>query len=535
MAFKTLNEQDSASRRRAVRIALLAMMLICSGPHPSRAADGDLDKSFGKDGIVVSDLNTSPGRDGPFNEGRAIAIQSDGKIVVGVHTLLAASTGGGAIARYNSDGSLDAAFGSGGKVIAVNLGPPDVIGVQADGKIVAAGLVGLMRFTTDGRVDSGFGSAGMVSTGKTIINRLAFLPDGKIIAAGMARPDSGNTFAVLRFNADGSPDSSLGDGGQAIARFPGFASGAFGLALQPDGKMIAAGFDQTGGPYGPSFAALARFNSDGTLDSSFGSSGLVATPQFGVSFGAAAVLDGGKIVAVGGRGPTIFGVPGQAVIEAARYNPDGTVDSTFGNGGMVTSPFSPEPDTTLDTIAISPDGKFLAGGEAEKGLALARYNSDGSPDTSFGAGGTVITHVTDPKEGYPDTIRGIAFQADGQIVVTGDANDDTDVVLARYNAGSDFALSFASPTETMSPGTKTKVTLNIAHRGGYTGNVTITPPDASALDIRIVPNPVTTSGDSVTFKIKVRADTPLGSHPLIFTAQSDGGQAHSITLTLVVQ
>jgi uncharacterized delta-60 repeat protein len=254
-----------------------------------------------------------------------------------------------------------------------------------------------------------------------------------------------------------------------------------------------------------------------------------------IGFGAVTVLDGGKIVAVGGRGPAIFGESGEAAIGAARYNPDGTLDSTFGNGGVVTSPFFPEPDTALTTIAISPDGKFLAAGEAEKGLALARYNSDGSPDTTFGAGGSVITHVTDPNKEYPDTIRGIAFQADGRIVVTGDHNDDADLVLARYNAGSDFALSFPSSTITIAPGTKAKVTLNIARLGGYTGNVSITPPDTSALDIRITPNQITTTNDSVTFKIKVRGDSPLGAHPLVFSAQSDTGQAHSVTLALVVQ
>jgi hypothetical protein len=108
-------------------------------------------------------------------------------------------------------------------------------------------------------------------------------------------------------------------------------------------------------------------------------------------------------------------------------------------------------------------------------------------------------------------------------------------MVARYNTEPDFALAFSQSTETMSPGAKAKVTLDIARLGRYTGSVTVTAPDTSALDIRVVPDSVTTTADSVKFKIKVRGDTPPGSHPLVFAAQSEAGQAHSVTLTLVVQ
>jgi len=146
--------------------------------------------------------------------------------------------------------------------------------------------------------------------------------------------------------------------------------------------------------------------------------------------------------------------------------------------------------------------------------------------------------VTDPPLHENDTVRAIAFQSDGQIVVTGPVgtlSGGSDLVVARYNTEPDFGLAFSQPTETVSTETKVKVTLNIARLGGFIGNVTITPPDASALDIRVSPNPVTTADSSVTFKIKVRGDTAPGSYPLVFAARSDEGLAHSITLTLVVQ
>src|SRR5262249_26322106 len=156
---------------------------------------------------------------------------------------------------------------------------------------------------------------------------------------------------------------------------------------------------------------------------------------------AIAVRDGGKILVTGSD----FQASG-FFFAAARYNPDGSLDSTFGNGGLLSAPFFPgtDPlgaDAHLTATAMGPACKFLAAGNAHFGLALARYNGDGSPDTSFGAGGTVVTHITDPRTREGDGILGIAFQADRQIVVTGAASGDNDLVLARYNTEPDFSLS----------------------------------------------------------------------------------------------
>jgi uncharacterized delta-60 repeat protein len=529
MSIKMLNVFTHASRLRVVRMAVLAMILLSSQPHPSQAADGDLDKSFGNGGIVLTGFDTQVNANGAFSEGRTVAIQADGKIAAGGETDHNGRTMDAALARYNPDGSLDATFGSGGKVITTNTLGLDVIAIQSDGKIVAASQRELLRYTTDGSLDAGFGSGGRAATGGALVRALALQPDGKIIAGGETSLDGGASlvFAVLRFNPDGRPDAGFGTGGEALADFPGHASGISSLALQPDGNIIAAGSGQLPGM---GFAAMARFNPDGSLDATFGVSGLV-TRQAGPSVLALAVRDGGAILAIGRVSP-----PGDVLFGVARYNSDGSPDSAFGNGGVATAPFfSGNPNRHLDTVAIGPDGKFIAAGDASFGLALARYNSDGSPDTTFGAGGSVITNITDPTVHEADGVRAIAFQADGQIVVTGDASLDNDLILARYNTEPDFALAFSQSTENMSLGTRARVVLNIARLGGYTGNVTVTAPDTSALDIRIIPDSVTTTADSVKFKINVRGDTPPGSHPLVFTAQSDAGQAHSITLTLVVQ
>src|SRR5262249_51795488 len=146
MAFKAQNERGRASRRRAIRIALLATMLICSGPHPSRAADGDLDKSFGNGGIVKTDFQTPVDPNGAFNEGRTVAIQADGKIVAGGEADHNGRTMDAVLGRYNRDGSLDTTFGTGGKVITPGVGGLDTISIQSDGKIVAATRGGLLRY-----------------------------------------------------------------------------------------------------------------------------------------------------------------------------------------------------------------------------------------------------------------------------------------------------------------------------------------------------------------------------------------------------
>jgi len=518
-------------------MAMLSLILICSGPYPTLAADGDLDKSFGKGGIVMTDFDTPLGPAGAFNFGRTVAIQADGKIVAGGETDHNGRTMDAALARYNVDGSLDATFGSGGKVITPDVPGLDEITIQPDGKILAASGGGLLRYGPDGSLDASFGSGGKVANPGTI--SLALQPDGEIVAGGVSSPDNGVSFvfAVRRFSSDGSPEATFGSGGTTTVDLPGHYATLTKVALQPDGKIIAGGWAQPGPGRSPAFWAIARLNADGSIDAGFGSAGIVTAP-FHTSVLAIAVRDGGKILVTGSD----FEATGP-FFAAARYNPDGSPDSTFGNSGIVSSAFLPEfnrpgTDRHLHAVAIGPEGKFIAAGDAGQGIALARYNGDGSPDNSFGAGGSVVTHITPvdfPPTGYRDTVRGIAFQADGQIVVTGDVNVGDHLVLARYNTEPDFALSFSQSTETLSPGSKAKVTLNIARRGGFTGNVTVTPPDTSALDIRIVPDSVTTTGDSVRFKIKVRGDTPLGSHPLVFGAQSDAGQAHSVTLNLVVQ
>ncbi len=265
-------------------VVLGAVFLVLSQASLA-AVDGDLDSTFGSGGKVVT------GFFGRSNGANAIALQADGKMVVAGSALSALGPPDFALARYNGDGSLDSAFGSGGRV------------------------------TTDfgGRSDNA--------------SAVAIQPDGKILAGGGA--DLAGTqfdFALVRYNVDGSLDSTFGSGGKVTTDFNGGLDAAAALALQTDGKIILAGFATTGDPH----MAMARYNSNGTLDSNFGSAGKVVTNINGTRdfANAVAIQSDGKIIA---GGSTLTPLGSFVMFGLARYNPDGSLDPAFGSGGRVTT------------------------------------------------------------------------------------------------------------------------------------------------------------------------------------------------------
>lgn len=311
-------------------------------------ADGSLDLSFGFGGRVITDFL------GDQDYVNGIALQRDGKIVVAGRGREGAIIYFG-LARYTTDGSLDATFGSGGKLLTSFFGHGDdalAITIQPDGKIVAAGKsftgpsevdFALARYNSNGTLEATFGSGGKVHTdfgGYDLITAMAIQPDGKIVAGGNTYTEGAhNDFALARYNTDGSLDSGFGSGGKVVTDFfrqPDFVAG---LALQPDGKIVLAGDVSTF--TSPSFDAggfgLARYNNDGSLDSTFGSSGKVITEGELIAAHAVVIQPNGKIIAAGlairNRSNGDFAL--------ARYNSNGSLDSGFGSGGIVTTDFTP--------------------------------------------------------------------------------------------------------------------------------------------------------------------------------------------------
>jgi len=410
-------------RSQAVLAVVTVMVLLCL-TSAAQAADGDLDPTFGSGGKVLTDFG-SPG-DVAF----AVASQADGKVVAaGISD--AAGSFDFALARYNPDGSLDASFGSGGKVL-TDFGSQvwdivSAVAIQPDGKIVAAGVsraangydwdIALVRYNPDGSLDASFGAGGKVRTGLLggFANAVALQPDGRIVVAGSSW--SGVTqFALLRYNTDGTVDSGFGTAGIALADVGD--GDARSIALQPDGKIVAGGYSRSSGLD----VALVRFNSDGSLDASFGANGLVLTDFGGASSAfAVAIQSDGKIVTTGANEPSICCAASDFAL--ARYQADGSPDTSFGSGGKLLTDFDSQSSDEAHAVVIQSDGKIVIAGTAtgisRGGFAVLRYNANGSLDPTFGSGGKVLPGVFGRI-----WAAAVPLQPDGRIVVAGDFAGD---------------------------------------------------------------------------------------------------------------
>lgn len=402
----------------------------------SPPAGGTLDMSFGIGGKTTTAFGAS------FDGAYAATIQADGKIVaVGYSTTGTAKVF--AVARYNSNGTLDTNFGSGGKVTTA-IGSIDdrafAVATQADGKIVAVGFTNtsttkvfaLARYNTDGTLDTNFGTGGKVTTAVGAVDdrasAVAIQTDGKIVTAGYSNTGTADIFALARYNTDGTPDTSFGTGGKATTSFGTFRDRIQAINIQTDGKIVAAGHSWNGTA---SVFTLARYSSNGTLDTSFGSGGKVTT-AIGTSDSyayAIAIQTDGKIVAAGWswNGTT-------NVFALARYNSNGTLDTSFGTGGITTTVFGSS-NVQAFAVAIQPDGKLVAAGWSITGstyvFALARYNTDGTLDANFGTGGKLTTAFGSSV----DYASAVAIQPDGKIVTAGlswNSPTASSFALARY-------------------------------------------------------------------------------------------------------
>ena len=282
---------------------------------------------------------------------------------------------------------------------------------------------------TDGGLDSSFG--GGSGTVITDFNNdgeayaIAIQPDGRIVVAGLTRPDSDtshNKAALARYNSDGRLDSSFGNGGKVIASTN--TTEGFAVAIQPDGKILTSGFGS---------ANVTRFNSDGSLDTGFGSGGVTG---FLVNPYTMMLQPDGKIL-VGGYLIISYHTTAFAV---GRYNSDGTVDTSFGSEGKVTTGFYGGHDQ-IHALALQPDGKIVAAGQATWGgenwfAVLARYDANGNLDTSFGNSGKVTTDFSPGHGMRYHRLYAVAVQPDGKILAAGATRnyDDSDsFALARYN------------------------------------------------------------------------------------------------------
>ena len=493
---------------RAVALQADGRILLAGGSDSHFAvlrydAAGVLDAAFGGgDGIVTTEIAA-----GSSDVANDIAVRnSDGTIVAAGFTTGASDTNDFAVARYDSSGALDSSFSGNGK-LSTGFGGREVaraVAIQPNGRVVVAGSrddndeageqdFALARYTTAGALDDTLAGDGTTTTdifGDDAGFDLALQTDGKIVVAGRTVWNSEGVlvegFAVARYTTAGAPDPSFsGDGETATAIRYRTSDEARGVALQADGKIVAAGSS------GTQFA-LARYATDGDLDPAFDDDGKVATLAPALSVDRAnAVARGpdGSVVVAGSSNAD----DGDGSLVLARYLPGGALDPSFGSGGValvegfsgatdvaiqaggaivVAGIYQPtfshsdfgvirlNPDGSPDTefgsastdinsgsfdyassVVAQPDGRVVVAGSTRKAgeddFALVRYTTTGALDTTFGGDGIVTTDIS---PGFGDAVAGLALQPNGRLVAGGNTGDDFAVV--RYQPGGAPDLGF---------------------------------------------------------------------------------------------
>ncbi|WP_224368117.1 hypothetical protein [Hyalangium versicolor] len=358
-------------------------------------------------------------------------------------------------------GSLDTSLVTGPVITPVGAGEDyaEGIAVQPDGKILLVGRTAasqgttfaVVRYSRDGSLDTGFGTGGKVTTAVGTPNSQAFAvalqTDGKILVAGTADGGaSGIDFALVRYNADGSLDTSFGNGGKVTTAFGNGADSAYALLLQSDGKILLGG-DTDAGATGLDFA-LARYNSNGSLDTGFGTGGKVTTSIKSAagrdtifSLALETVGSEARIVAAGGDGDFIL----------ARYTPAGALDTGFGTGGKINGLFTTSIGSAR-AVAVTSDGKLVVAGHSNHDFALVRLSDAGTLDTGFGTGGKVITQVSTTNW---DEATALVIQADGKLVVGGwmytGSGSSGDFALLRYESTGVLDSGFGTGGKVVTP------------------------------------------------------------------------------------
>ncbi len=446
---------------------------------------GALDTTFAGTGLVSS----HPGDPAGSVMANNMAVQPNGQIVqVGQASDPVTHTPDIAVVRYNVNGTLDASFGTGGIVlthISTGSGSPTASGVAIDsqGRIVVVGGDGshleVLRYTTTGQLDASFGSGGIVSTtvpGSSaggVATRVALDASGDIIVAGGAfSPQFGFFAPLFRYQPNGTLDTTFGLGGMAFASFPTASiSSINSLLVEQDGSIVVGG------------NAVGNTNDWALL----------------------------------------------------RFTAAGRPDPTFGNSGAVLTTFGKSQET-VNSLAEQPDGKILAVGDASPqasgGFDLARYNADGSLDTTFGAGGTLTTNFAD---GHANAL-GLAIDTGGKIVIGGSltntAQSGTFFAAARYLADGvlDSTFGTAGLTSTIGAAQNDESSFDVSMGLDPSGNIVLASTGANFNLARFTGDPAVPAGTSLFSTDQSAQATSGSSVPLVFTVQLSAVSAQQVTV-----
>jgi len=494
--------------RQKLTSSLLGMALagVCVAPvalftsSVLASTDGLLDNmldnnTFGDQGRRTTIIGNS------YNEGRSVAVQADGKIIVAGSATSTGSNSDFAVVRFTADGQYDNTFGpllNGMLSTDIGANSDDLaqaVAVQSDGKIIVAGYststgsdsdFAVVRYNTNGSLDTSFDTDGKVTTdiGSNSYDYgygIAIQADGKIVVAGHSESGaSQDDFVVVRYNTNGSLDTSFDTDGKVTTDF-GTNKTDYGyeIVLQADGKIVVAGISNSGASWD---FAVTRYNTNGSLDTSFDTDGKVTTDigtnstDYGSMIGIAMQADG-KIVVACGDGFDF------AVV---RYNTNGSLDTSFDTDGKVTTDFGTNKYDIANTVLTLPDGKIIVAGYSLAGgtndFAVVRYNSDGSLDTSFGTAGKTITDIDSSSDDYGNAV---VVQPSGKIVVAGTSGSGGfyKIAVARY-----------SGTPVTAPTTTTTVAVTTTTIAVTTTTVAATSTTATTTPTTIAAVSTTSSG-----------------------------------------
>jgi uncharacterized delta-60 repeat protein len=441
------------------RLSVFALAILMSAATYAAAQAGTLDPTFGTNGIVSASMHVS-----------AVAIQSDGKIVL-AGSAVSNSQLFDTLLRLNTNGSFDTTFGTAGFAY---LTPPTAgsaplgffaLAIQPNGEIITAGatqsfqsgyvnFVQVARVESNGTLDTSFGTGGFTTSTAILFTpydvsaaqavALALQKNGSILVA------SSYFNLMARFTGSGQLDTTFGTAGLVNLANPGpnFTTAPTQIAVQSNGKILVAS-----GSIAPvaqvQAGTISRYNTNGSLDTTFGSSGSTASIA---SASALLVQTNGDIVIAGSLTSKLNAPPtsNNVGFGVARYLSTGASDKTFGSGGVAVANFgATAPLSGAFAIAIQSNDELIAAGAAAQGplnlsfdsaFGLARFTTAGTLDTTFGTGGLVTTTLVSGSTNVYSYVNGLAIQSDGKIVAAGNTSVDqgfgsgTGAYIARYLA-----------------------------------------------------------------------------------------------------
>jgi uncharacterized delta-60 repeat protein len=397
---------------------------------------GTLDEDFGQGGYVITDVNDN-------DSASDAALQPDGKLVVVGKTYIPVSGGIShtefAVLRYNADGSLDPSFGGDGIVTTIfelDYDNKDAIAqavaLQPDGKILVVGntmLDGLIqwaivRYNPDGSLDKSFSADGRVTLSIPNTNwyvsatDVVLLPDNKFLVSGNLDTDTSSDFSLVRYNPDGTLDTSFGGGDGIVTTNIQGMDFTTGMEVQADGKIVLAGKNWN-------YPVLVRYLPDGSLDPDFGTNGIVVNESIPAYVSSLAIQPDGNMLIAGTANEDIL---------VMRYTTDGLLDTTFNGQGYLKQDIDGFAYDVASTILLLPDASILVAGTTHGDVFLMCLTPDGSLDLRLAGDGIIITDIAGTKE----SIGSMLLQPDSKVVLVGGIETAPDsnlynILLLRYH------------------------------------------------------------------------------------------------------